>query len=85
VIKLTEKEVLRNHVYQGRDKNLRQILWIGENKLTGEINVQYDSPTVRWGRHYPKTTMDKFLRWVRRDVTERVDEYWNLKEESEAK
>ncbi|CAM5386977.1 hypothetical protein [Rhodanobacter lindaniclasticus] len=43
--------------------NDRQILWVG---LT---EVQYDSPTVRPGWHYPKISAEAFRNWAARDVT----------------
>jgi len=32
--------------------------------------VQYDSPTVKNGKHYPTMPMEKFLAWVGADVTD---------------
>ena len=46
--------------------NDRQIAWISS---CGD-SVQYDSPTVRTGRHLPTVSMDKFLRWADKDVTD---------------
>ena len=46
--------------------NDRQILWMDSLGL----HVQYDSPTVAFGRHHPKVTVDKFLRWAKADVTD---------------
>lgn len=46
--------------------NDRQILYINIDLDT----VQYDSPTVRMNRHYPKVTVEKFLKWAGTDVTE---------------
>lgn len=31
--------------------------------------VQYDSPTVRHGKNYPKITATKFIKWAGKDVT----------------
>ncbi len=45
--------------------NDRKVLWVSENGL----NVQYDSPTVEQGRHYPRVTMEKFLKWAGREIT----------------
>jgi len=44
--------------------NDRQIIYIGSQ------SVQYDSPSVRNGGHYPSISMEKFLKWAGRDVTE---------------
>lgn len=46
--------------------NDRQILWVG---LT---EVQYDGPTVGFGRHYPKVSHEAFRNWAARDVTHLV-------------
>jgi hypothetical protein len=46
-----------------------------ENYITGEFNdrtilrlwdttLQYDGPAVALGRHYPTTTIEKFLCWA---------------------
>jgi len=35
----------------------------------GEFTVQYDSPTVRMGRRYPRVEIEKFLKWADKDVT----------------
>ena len=79
---ITEADVVVNKIFQGRDKNLRQILWVGQSRMPPyEMSAQYDSNTLRAGRHYPKTTMAAFLKWARRDVTGLVDEYWNLAED----
>jgi hypothetical protein len=32
--------------------------------------VQYDSPAVKLGRHYPRVPMEKFLKWAGADVTD---------------
>lgn len=51
----------------------RQILWIGKgyDEKEGFVTfVQYDSPSVRNGRNYPKITAQKFLKWAKEDVTE---------------
>lgn len=50
--------------------NDRQIIW-----CSYEANlVQYDSPTVLPGRNYPKVSIEKFLKWAGRDVTEELPE-----------
>lgn len=45
--------------------NDRVVLWMDPART----RVQYDSPTVKSGRHYPKVTMEKFLAWADEDVT----------------
>lgn len=46
--------------------NDRQIIYIDPSKT----EVQYDSPTVRDGANYPVLSMEKFLAWARRDITD---------------
>ncbi|HHF0477244.1 TPA: hypothetical protein ACPHRX_000853 [Haemophilus influenzae] len=51
----------------------RQILWMGvvfDNKEGYVEGLQYDSPSVRNGRHYPITSVTKFLQWAEADITE---------------
>jgi hypothetical protein len=45
--------------------NDRKILWISKD---GE-KVQYDSPTIGIGRHYPTVSMERFLKWVGKEIT----------------
>ncbi len=35
-------------------------------------HVQYDSPSVSFGRHYPTVTIEKFRAWADRDVTDEL-------------
>jgi hypothetical protein len=50
--------------------NDRQVIWCSH-----EANLlQYDSPSVALGRKYPKVTIDKFLKWVGKDVTDELPE-----------
>jgi len=42
----------------------RQVSWVSSDLS----RIQYDSPTVRNGRRFPTTDMEKFLKWVGRDV-----------------
>jgi hypothetical protein len=44
----------------------RRILYISQ----GQREVQYDSPTVGNGRRYPTITMERFLKWVGKQITE---------------
>lgn len=46
--------------------NDRQVLYINQSRT----EVQYDSPTVRDGANYPAVSMEKFVKWARRDVTD---------------
>jgi len=69
--KLTESDIVVGGTYRAKRfrelfgcTNDRYILWISEDRAL----VQYDSDTVRNGRHYPKTTMSAFLNWARERV-----------------
>lgn len=77
VHELTAKDIQVGRCYEARRHrryarlfadvwNDRQVLWI--NPL--RTQVQYDSPTVADGRHYPRVSMEAFLKWAGRDVTE---------------
>ncbi len=65
-------ELIPGHIYRAKrptrnylqEYNDRQIIWVGM------IEVQYDSPTVANGRHYPRVSREKFLAWAGADVTE---------------
>ncbi|QYM99546.1 hypothetical protein K1T36_21005 [Pseudomonas protegens] len=46
--------------------NDRTITWIGSSE------VQYDGPSVAFGKHYPKVSKEKFLAWASRDVTDQL-------------
>lgn len=46
--------------------NDRTIKWIGSEE------VQYDGPAVGFGRHYPKVSIEAFLKWADRDVTDEL-------------
>lgn len=49
----------------------RTIIWVGL------YEVQYDGPSVKFGRKFPKVSKAAFLRWADRDVTDELpkDEY----------
>lgn len=49
--------------------NDRRVLWISEDKQ----KIQYDSPVIRQGSHYPIIQMEKFLKWTGKEITK--DEY----------
>jgi len=46
--------------------NDRTVMWVGAD------TVQYDGPTVPFGRRYPKITKADFLKWADRDVTDEL-------------
>lgn len=38
----------------------------------GMYDVQYDGPSVAFGRKYPKVSREAFLKWADRDVTDEL-------------
>lgn len=42
-----------------RDRPDRFIIWISQDRKI----IQFDGDEVRIGMHYPKRTMDQFLKW----------------------
>ena len=48
--------------------NDRTIKWIGFEE------IQYDGPSVKAGARYPKVSIEKFLSWADRDVTDELPE-----------
>ena len=71
---LTAENIQINHVYSAKNtqKNIsgeyndRMIVWISPDRT----QVQYDSSTLRFGRNYPKVSMETFVRWAEGDVTD---------------
>lgn len=73
--KLTVDDLVVGNVYSAKRRksvgfvepliNDRQIVYI--NRLTKK--VQYDSPTVKFGRKLPFVDIEKFLNWADKDVT----------------
>ena len=55
--------------------NDRRILWVSRDGT----QVQYDSPSVGNGRRYPTVPLEKFLKWVGKEITQ--DEYMNTAKE----
>jgi len=48
--------------------NDRVITWMDAG------SVQFDSPSVAIGRHYPAVSKEQFLAWAGRDVTDELPE-----------
>lgn len=79
---LTRQDLIVGHVYEAKKKqtnfcreiNDRQILWIGKEFYKDEYQevIQYDSPTVRNGKRYPKVSVAEFLKWAKSDVTDEM-------------
>lgn len=58
-----------------RGKRRRQMGTYNDDRVIVHISlfgeVQYDSYFVANGRHLPKTTKEKFLRWAKEEVVEK--------------
>lgn len=70
---MTAEDIKAGRLYRGKkpkrvpiidDWDDRVVTWISSDRTI----VQYDSYAVANGRHLPKTTMEKFLRWVDREI-----------------
>ena len=72
----TSLELIVGHVYEAKRPksvgvfeplmNDRQIKWIYFDQ------VQYDSPSVAFGRKYPTVSKEAFLKWAGRDITQEM-------------
>lgn len=62
--------------------NDRTVIWIDAFGTT----IQYDGPSVGYGRHYPKVSREAFEAWADRDVTDELPkgeyESWPLARKS---
>jgi len=71
---LTKEDLIVGHVYSAKKKRIIGLFTSYYNdraiirKLPGGV-IQYDSPTVKIGRHYPSITEEQFLKWEKEDVT----------------
>lgn len=72
---LTAADIRSGRCYEARrtafvgaanEANDRQVIFVNESRT----EVQYDSPTVRDGVQYPILSMEKFVKWAKRDITE---------------
>lgn len=72
---ITEADLRVGHVYSAKrpqtaglfDDRLNDRLVLHLNMI--DRTLQYDSPTVRNGRRFPRVSIDTFLRWAKADVT----------------
>jgi len=72
-VTITEKDLKAGAYYRAKKPrkmydggfNDRRILWISADRE----KVQYDSPTVGNGRHYPTVPTERFLKWVGKEIT----------------
>ena len=55
----------RYREYGFGSNNDRKVVWISPSRM----RVQFDSDTIRVGYHLPCITMEKFLKWVLREIT----------------
>jgi len=68
-LKLEDLKV--GHLYRG--KRFREFLGLTNDRVIiylGRDAVQYDSHTVRQGRHFPQVTVEAFLKWASHEVEE---------------
>lgn len=70
---LTKEDLKVGHLYRGKRfteilgyTNDRVIIWMGSS-WKGDM-VQYDSDSVRDGRHYPTVTVEQFLKWAKEEI-----------------
>lgn len=68
-------EIKVGHTYRGKRPrnsrgyvNDRTVLWMDSL----ETMVQYDGPSVAFGRHFPKISRADFEAWAERDVTDEL-------------
>lgn len=68
--------ILVGHAYRAKKPRQAGIVQTYANdrevRWTDGFNVQYDSPSVSNGRHYPTVTIAKFREWAGRDVTDEL-------------
>jgi hypothetical protein len=72
---MTKEEIIVGHVYEARHVryldyeryyNDRCVCWMSSDRSS----VQYDGPAVNIGSMRPVVSMEKFLLWAKKDVTE---------------
>ena len=68
---MTELKLQRGRVFRAkRPRNAGGLVNDRAIVYVGATQVQYDSPSVGFGRHYPWVSKEKFLAWADRDVTD---------------
>lgn len=86
-MELTANDIQRGKTYRAKKfvgtptcNNDRKVVYVSTT------TVQYDSDTVKNGRHYPTVSMEKFLKWVSREVSQHeLDVYFGRVKEGEGK
>ncbi len=74
---LTAADIKRGRLYRGKKPRKNVFTGDYDDRVVLHIDqigmhVQYDSYFVANGRHYPKVTMEKFLRWASHEVPNEV-------------
>lgn len=82
-MEFTKNDLKINKVY--RAKKPKKVGFFGRNYddrmliYMGLYDVQYDSPTIKFGGKYKRVTIEKFLKWVDSDVTDTTpDGDWEI-------
>lgn len=65
-------ELIVNHVYRAKKPGPTSSGSVNDRMIIhmGPTTVQYDSPTVKNGKHYPSIPREQFEAWAGEDVTE---------------
>ncbi len=69
---MIREDLIRGHVYEAKRPRRTGFNFCNDRMLIymGTYQVQYDSPVLQFGSKYPRVTIEKFLAWAGRDVTE---------------
>ena len=68
-------ELIVGHVYSAKRRLIIGICsMLNDRIIISKVRglVQYDSPTVRVGRRFPRVTEEQFLKWAKEDVTTKM-------------
>jgi len=76
---ITEKDITAGHVYRAKKPravgslfqsyyNDRHVLWVSIDRS----KLQYDSPAVPLNGKYKTVTMEQFLKWADKDVSDSI-------------
>ena len=68
---IQKSEVAVGRIYAAKRPRISEGGFINDRQVLAfdGVSVQYDSPSIGMGRHYPRVRLDKFLKWADRDVT----------------
>lgn len=73
---LKPEDLIERHIYSAK-RPRRTVSGIYNDRLLLRVlenSVQYDSPTVAFGRRFPVVSKEVFLKWAHKDVTEKTPE-----------